>query len=212
MLILDPYAADTLILDPEVPDVPVPNPELNFLEFPNVEENFKTALYEVLAPYLCTGTVQQLQCEMTSFYNIDLSFDVEKVRTPTTKPILSIVGSQVQGYREFKCDDPCGQRPFGYIRQQNVTRTVYLSIGKTMVLSSPPYLDPSAVEMATWRTMDRIWAQFSGVLESRRKELTEKGIMNATVDHFPTQIQDKDFFIYFGRFKALLQYGYTRGV
>lgn len=185
---------------------------MQVVAYPYVKETFERALEEVLSQYFSSeGTVQTISQEQIHFYHCELGFFIEKIEEPSSLPRITFTGSRSSEIQKYKCVDPKGVMPFAYTRRDSVTRTVYVSCSKTLLIKKPPYSNPIVTEPGSQRVIDRIWGQLFAVTESQQRAFCDRGIIYPSLDVLPTQASHVDYFMAAGTFRCFVDYGYTRG-
>lgn len=177
--------------------------------YPHVEETAKTALRTMLSPYFAGGTFT-ISGTTENFYKAQVEFDVNKVNeNKNQSPMVVITGSRSER-EDFKVNDPKQLKVFGGTqRQQMCTRTVYLSMPKTLPMQNPPYTS-TKIRKAEWRDLDRLWAQLLLVCTGLRYEWGQHSIYHMDLESTSVQLPDADFFIVSGLMEFQLRYEYTK--
>ena len=178
--------------------------------YPHVEETAKTQLRSMLSTYFKDGGTHDISGTTENFYKAQIEFHISKVNeNKLQSPMIVIAGSRSEN-EDFKVNDPKQMKVFGGTeRQQMCTRTVYISIPKTMPLQDPPYTS-TKVRKSEMRDADRLWAQLLLVCMGLRYEWGQLGVYHMNLESSSVQVNDPDFWIVSGNMEFQLRYEFTK--
>lgn len=182
---------------------------------PNVVESFHRALNEVLVPWLSTGNSAVLMGNIpVMFYKCDLLYNNDFFRDekPHANPFICFVGERAAaGLRTEKCRDPNNLWPCIYETRQQIFRTVFVGIGRSLQFNPPPYEEPGVPRVANMRDAELIWSQLLLVMENKWKNFNDRGIYKPILPSIPAQIQHKDYFLLSGQLSLEIRFTLSRG-
>jgi len=178
--------------------------------FPYIEPTFKTALNEVLAPALSTGTPGVVGGVSVEFYNCELHFNIDLVRAPSRLPRIGIVGSRSNVIADEKCIDQTGNLPLGYVRRIEVFRSLYVSVPKSLQIQVPPYSSP-VKRLIGWEDVDKIWSQVHAVFATKHRDFIDRNIFRPAITPTPVPAVDTEYFILYGVLNCEVRVPFVRG-
>lgn len=179
--------------------------------YPQIEETTKRALHAVIAPYFAAPGVstQQISGTDQDFYRADLDFDVLRVNEEQTLPRIVITGSRTTSH-DYKVNDPKTVKRWGGTqRQAECTRTIFISLAKSMKVGVPPY-NTTKVQQANWRDADRIWGQLFLICKGLQDRWAQENIYQMDLESNPRQLADPNYFILSGQMSFQLRFEYTK--
>lgn len=185
------------------------------VELPNISETYNRALHEVISPFLSTGNPTMIMGLMVYFYKVELHYNVERLDAkgePLTGPFIVFAAHRAGARRSFKCQDPRQHsQPFGYEVRQQVPRTAYAGIPRTLVLAQPPYPDAGTFpRKSSILDVERIWSQLFLVLENQYNNLNARGLFTPRLPAVPAYITHPDYYLVQGELQLEARFTLTR--
>jgi hypothetical protein len=183
---------------------------MEVVQFPNVVESYHRAIHEVLSPFLSTGNSMTLMGRLVHFYRCDLYFHIDKIfNEQHVRPFICFVGARIGAKNTEKNIDSWTGR-LGYQVRQTVPRTIYVGAPRSLILSTPPTLNPINQHLFDPLDADTIWSQLSMVVEHQRANFRDRGIMIPEIPLVPAQEPSKDYVLLRGEWTCEIQVDISR--
>lgn len=171
--------------------------------YPYISETFKRALHEVISPYVGTGGWLSFGSYNLLLYRCDLGYQVEKVTQPSLYPRITFTGTRSSNERLFKCEDD--QRRLIDVKRLDLTRTVYVSVPKSLSLNTPPFPTPAVMKPSSYEIVDAVWGQLLATVDSQAGGFRDRGITNVRLTATPIEMTDTDYWIGRGTLTATVE-------
>lgn len=182
------------------------------VSLPSVAESFQVAMTGILKPLFSSGNSQNWNNQIVNMYDCELIWDLKNLYEPRSKMMIAFIGSRSSGGRNEKCIDPLDQRKFAYERREDLFRTVYVGVAKSVSkLAQPPYALPNKYAPAELRDCDRVWSQLAWAFKHELQTFTEAGIYAPNIPFVPAEFPLMDYWMMTGQFSCQIRFKYTIG-
>lgn len=171
------------------------------VSFPYMQETFQRAMQDVLGAFFNTGGILPIGQQFIDFIPCEIVYDKRRLEESKnlTKPLIAILGTRMSPMKKRKCQDPFGEKMFGYEVYTEVYRTIYVKSARNTA-------NPN---VGNKREVDRVWGQLLCVISTLQEQFSERNICQPQLSPIPSEVSVPSHAMVMGQFQAKLQAAYS---
>ncbi len=182
---------------------------MEIVKYPELIVSFKLALLEVLEINLKDGGLFTMFNKDILFYKCQIILDRQGIIDVSDRPRIAILGNRPFHSTEDDRNSPgkCeNENSRVMVKRKKFEQVIHVMVPRGKMFQAPPYGNPATLEPTTKLMADRVWQNITAMLHFHRLTLRDRGIWKISIDDFPQENSDEQWWINTGKLTADIQF------